>query len=68
MHDKFVDMIQVNLYEEFLVKKCKQMISENRMLAICQNLQMRPQEMTKIRNKLINNGMDMMFFQPEVIM
>jgi hypothetical protein len=54
--------LQENPYEEFLLRQCKKMIAENKMIAVCQELPMNAETCKAARNMLLNNGMKMQFF------
>ena len=57
-----IPTVQVNPYEEFLVKQCKKMVQENRMIAVCQALPMSSEARKAAKNKLMKKGMNLRFF------
>ena len=59
---ELIPTVQVNPYEEFLLKQCKKMVQENRMIAVCQSLPMSAEMRKAAKNKLMKKGMNLRFF------
>lgn len=59
--------LQVDPYENFLLKQCKKMLFSHRMLAVCQALPMTAPTERAVKNKLLNNGMKLQFFNNRLI-
>ena len=57
-----VSVVQVNPYEEFLLRQCQKMMAENRMVAVCQALPMSAEQRKAAKNKLMKKDLHLRFF------
>lgn len=57
-----------NLYEEFLIRQCKRMFNENKMIIVIQPTATDRGTIQKIRNKLFHKGMEVMQWRNYIVL
>jgi hypothetical protein len=64
----YVELQEENKYKQFMIKECRKILGNNRMVAVLQPIPLKGQQVQALKNRLFKIGMNLAYDYPVAVL